>query len=279
MFKEAHQLFVNGFEDQALSRYMFLAILGYEIANFNCAFILEKSKNPIHFKRAAFFYGRSATMGNSIARRKLGDAYSKMGDHISAVAHYVIAAKAESPDPEALFNLGYAYETGIGLKKDLFSALDMYTASLSHGKSGKIAISLAMAKVRAKLFFNKLKEFNSPSKKRHGFKSRKESDKIFLVIATMILTGVIYWYINLFRPQQNRNNNQIRPVERQPSSPVTVNSSRESLEQIGERTELGRSPSMNSDSSSSTTQVEEFKEFHFRRSPVVNNEKENEEVD
>ena len=52
MFKEAHRLFTQGHEDQALSRYIYLAAQGFEVANFNAAFILENSKDPSRFGRA-----------------------------------------------------------------------------------------------------------------------------------------------------------------------------------------------------------------------------------
>lgn len=268
LFKEAHQFFVTGFEDQALSRYIYLAAQGYEIANFNAAFILERTKDRIHLKRAAFFYSRSAIMDHSFARKKLGDVYSKMGDQISAVAHYVVAAKSDNPDPEALFNLGYAYETGIGLKKDLWSALDMYTASLSQGKSGKIAVSLALTKIRVKIFLENLKTLNVPGIKRNVLKSRKETNQIFSMLLTLLLTSVIYWYINYYHPQHQNNNNRALPQRQLHNpEPVRVN-------------DQERPASIHSDSSSSLPQTE-FATFRFRRDPVETDEeqKEIDEVD
>lgn len=272
LFKEAHQLYFNGFEDQALSRYIYLASQGFEVANFNAGFILEQSKDPKHLQRAAFFYHRSAQMENAEARKKVGDAYSKLGDQITAVAHYVISAKADSPDPEALFNLGYAYETGIGLKKDLWSAIDMYTASLSISKSGKIAVSLALAKVRVKLFIEELKNPRvSKSKyRKSSLRSRKESDKVLSMLATLLFIGIIYWYMNYFQPRQNRIQNAQNVGQDIIENQLRRNNS--SSPKINAATTAVKSPSVHSDSSSESLNIETT-EFRFRRSPKNNLEK------
>lgn len=249
--------------DQALSRYIYLASQGFEVANFNSGFILEHTNDPKHLQRAAFFYSRSAQMENAEARKKVGDAYSKSGDAISAVAHYVIAAKADNPDPEALFNLGYAYETGIGLKKDLWSAVDMYTASKSVGKSGKLAVSLALAKVRAKLFIQRLKNlrFSKSKNRKYSFKTRKESDKILSMVSTLILILIIYWYMNYFQPRQDRlrnaqHNNVADQLRR--NNPSTA--------EITAEITTVTSPQIHSDSSIESLNAE-LTEFRFRRSP------------
>lgn len=284
IFQEAQKLYANGYEDQALSRYIYLAAQGYEMANFNAAFILERSKNPIHFKRAAFFYSRSAIMDNLVARRKLGDAFSKMGDQVSAVAHYVIAAKADIPDPEALFNLGYAYETGIGLRKDLWSALDMYTASLAHGKSGKIAVSLALVKVRTKLFFQYLKSIlftkSSSKYKKKPIISRKDSDKFQPMLLTLLLTGIMYWYINYYHPrQQNRrviDNLAVREMETR----VTENNSLTG--QLNESSSPEQSLNGENEimqTSEPPVSQSEFTEFRFRNNRNIFEERENQETE
>lgn len=263
MFKEAHQLYLSGFEDQALSRYIYLAALGFEVANFNAGFILEHSKDPKHFQRAAFFYRRSAQMDNAEARKKVGDAFYKLGDEISAVAHYIVAAKAENPDPEAMFNLGYAYETGIGLKKDLWSAMDLYAASLSRGKSGRIAVRLALAKVKAKLILEKLKNTRRSKYRKSPMKPKKESDKVITMFITLLFIGVIYWYMNYFQPRQERvriARNHVQNNVRHDSNTPELNNERVVI------SETVISPSIHSDSSNENSTVE-LTEFRFRRTP------------
>ena len=269
MFREAHKLYVDGHEDQALSRYIYLAALGFEVANFNAAFILEKAKDLKHLKRATFFYSRSGKMDNSEARRKVGDAFYKVGDPISAVAHYILASKLSNPDPEALFNLGYAYESGIGLRKDLWSALDMYTACLSQGKSGKIAVGLAMTKVHFKIFLNTLLTLNSQKPRQSTLKSKsksqKESDKLLSMIATLIITSLIYFYVNIFLPRQQRRTMEARNRVDDSASPETQASS--------------STLSVNSDSDSSSEA--EFVAFRFQKCEESENIEANEsdEVD
>lgn len=216
MFKEAHRLFTHGHEDQALSRYIYLAAQGFEVANFNAAFILENSKDPKNFERVLFFYTRSAKFDNPEARKKVGDAYYKIGDVVAAVAHYIEASRLESPDPEALFNLGYAYENGIGLKKDLWSALDMYASSLARGKSGKLAVSLAITKVRFKIFLQRLNNLKASSQnynlkgKKLSIKSRRDFENFKTLFLTIFLSSFIYFYFNHYLPrqQQQRQNNE-----------------------------------------------------------------------
>ncbi len=66
------------------------------------------------------YYNRSANQGNSDGRRKVGDFfYYGRGvgeaDAVSAAAHYRIAVISKPADSEALYNLGYMYEYGIGI--------------------------------------------------------------------------------------------------------------------------------------------------------------------
>lgn len=265
-------MYAKGFEDQALSRYMFLAAQGYETANYNAAFILEKTHDPKHLKRAALYYSRSAALGNQIARRKIGDYYYKSGDHVSAAAHYLIAVKDNNPDAESLFNLGYAYETGQGVVQDLWSAYDMYRASLAVSKSGRIAINLALFKLKAKIMYKNFqagKGLNFWTKKPQvGIKSRKNSDKTMSMVLTLMLTVIIYFYINYYHPRQN-------PIRRQPNNnseghqvEVRLNDSLESL-----ANDATNSPYIHSDSSSSEKTVE----FRFRSSANSLNNRNDEE--
>jgi hypothetical protein len=194
-----------------LSRYIILASQGYEIANYNAAFILERTKELKHLKRATFYYYRSAIMNNSASRKKVGDAYFRLGDHVAAVAHYVLSARSDKPDPEALFNLGLAYETGVGLNLDLWSAMDMYSVSLSHGKSGKLAISIVMIRLRVKIFVQSIRKYFNPSfskYERKNIKARKEADKTLTMLTTLVLICIIFWYFNYrIRPEARALNN------------------------------------------------------------------------
>ena len=48
MIMDAHRLYKDGQPDAALVKYMFLAELGYEVAQSNVAFILDRGQWPNH---------------------------------------------------------------------------------------------------------------------------------------------------------------------------------------------------------------------------------------
>ena len=71
-------------------------------------------------KRALLHWQRSANQGYGLARVKLGD-YHYYGwgtpvDYEMAATHYKIAAEQQH-SAQAMFNLGYMHEQGLGIKK------------------------------------------------------------------------------------------------------------------------------------------------------------------
>lgn len=198
----AHNYYTRGLHDQALSLYMYLSAQGFEVANYNAAFILEQSDDKLkHQNRALLYYHRSALLDNSASRKKVGDSYYLRGDVVAAVAHYVVASRAQPPSAESLFNLGYAYENGKGLKKNYFYALDMYNKALKSEKSAKIAVNLAIAKLKIKMIFDPLNY--------RGFDKMdtKDTKQHFLMLLTLIISALIYWYMNYFHSIERRNRN------------------------------------------------------------------------
>ena len=71
------------------------------------------------YRRAIVYWERSATQGYHLARVKLGDYhYYGVGtevDYEMAVNSYRQAEAAHSP--QALFNLGYMHQRGLGVKQ------------------------------------------------------------------------------------------------------------------------------------------------------------------
>lgn len=213
--REAYRMYLEGKIDQALSRYIYLAAQGFEIANYNAAFILERSDPPKHTQRSLFFYSRAALLDNAYARKKIADAFFKAGDLVAAASYYYSAAKSVPPSAEALFNLAYLFEHGIGLKRDLYSAIDMYNAALLSEKSAYIAVRLSVSRCRLKLFLKSFSNIfrtepavNSTKAKPSGLPSDK--DKLWTMFWTLILTCFIYWYMNYY---------QNRPVAQAPPPP------------------------------------------------------------
>lgn len=84
MFTEAFYLYKQGHIEQAFMMYLYLAELGYEIAQSNVAYIIDQMSFDIsniyrtekeRYKRALIYLNRAATQGFHYARVKLGDYY------------------------------------------------------------------------------------------------------------------------------------------------------------------------------------------------------------
>lgn len=100
-FMDAFSKFQAGAMDEAAIRYLFLAELGYEVAQTNFAFILDQSEGNQHlfspdqtYRRALIYWQRAANQEYPLARIKLGD-YSYYGlgtgiDFAAAANHYKV---------------------------------------------------------------------------------------------------------------------------------------------------------------------------------------------
>merc|ERR1719223_1787573 len=131
----AHSLYHKGEIDAALVKYMTLAELGYEVAQSNAAFIFDREDTQFirelssRYERAFVNWRRAATQGFGGARLKLGDYYyygqGTEEDPNEAAEQYQLASDAET-NAQALFNLGYMHEVGIGRQQDMHLAKRYY---------------------------------------------------------------------------------------------------------------------------------------------------------
>jgi SEL1 protein len=83
-------------------------------------------------KRALLHWQRSANQGYGLARVKLGD-YHYYGwgtpvDYEMAATHYKIAAEQQH-SAQAMFNLGYMHEQGLGIKKVVCRSFDRWRSN------------------------------------------------------------------------------------------------------------------------------------------------------
>ena len=113
--------------DEAAIRYLFLAEVGYEAAQTNFAYILDERESNLQlfngeqtYRRALMYWQRSADQEYPLARVKLGD-YSYYGlgtdiDYMAAANHYKLAANSYQ-NAQALFNLAYMHEQGLGVTR------------------------------------------------------------------------------------------------------------------------------------------------------------------
>ena len=72
------------------------------------------------YQRALLHWGRAASQGSTIARLKMGDyhyyGYGTKVDYESAAGQYRLASEQQH-NAQAMFNLGYMHEQGLGLKQ------------------------------------------------------------------------------------------------------------------------------------------------------------------
>ncbi|XP_045113091.1 protein sel-1 homolog 1-like isoform X1 [Portunus trituberculatus] len=165
---EAHSAYRTGHHTQALITYMLLAELGYEVAQSNAAFILDRHETHLFrqggegFSRALMYWGRAASQGYAVARVKLGDyhyyGYGTSVDYETAAAHYRLASEQQH-NAQAMFNLGYMHEQGLGLKQDMHLAKRFYDMAAEANVDAQIPVALALAKLAFLFSFKYLEDF------------------------------------------------------------------------------------------------------------------------
>jgi len=155
LMMEAHTDYRNGLTDAALLKYLLLAELGYEVAQSNAAFILDRKDSEVYnleemWKRALVYWSRAAAQGYSMARVRLGDYYyygwGTTIDYETAASHYRIASEQQN-NAQAMFNLGYMHELGLGMKQDIHLAKRFYDMAADTSVDAKVPVYLALTKL------------------------------------------------------------------------------------------------------------------------------------
>lgn len=152
---QAHLDYKEGNLKEALVKYTFLGELGYEVAQSNAAFILDRGESEIFprnetFVRALMYWNRAAGQGYSIARVKLGDyhyyGYGTAVDYETAATHYRIASEQQR-NAQAMFNLAYMHEQGLGMKQDIHLAKRYYDMAADTSADAQVPVALALTKL------------------------------------------------------------------------------------------------------------------------------------
>ncbi|GMT09519.1 hypothetical protein PFISCL1PPCAC_816 [Pristionchus fissidentatus] len=155
--------------NEAAMKYLFMAELGYEQAQTNFAYILDKDEARSLFpelrsevlSRALHAWKRAAGQEYPMARVKLGDYYyyglGTEPDYAEAAHHYKIAADRHLT-AQAMFNLGYMHENGEGIAQDLYLAKRYYDSAIEHSPDAVVPASLALAKLAVVFVLSKMKE-------------------------------------------------------------------------------------------------------------------------
>jgi len=152
---EAYADYRDGNVNVALIKYMLLGDLGYEVAQSNAAFILDRKESDLFnvnetMVRALQYLGRAAAQGYAPARVRLGD-YFYYGwgtdvDFTTAAVHYRIASD-QLHSAQAMFNLGFMHEQGLGMKQDIHLAKRFYDMASEASADAKVPVALALAKL------------------------------------------------------------------------------------------------------------------------------------
>ncbi|EPS72120.1 hypothetical protein M569_02635, partial [Genlisea aurea] len=151
--------YLKGDIGKSLLLYSRMAELGYEVAQSNAAWILDKygeqsmcigeserCTDAERHQRAHSLWWKASEQGNEHAALLIGDAYyygrGTERDYDRAAEAYM-HAKSQS-NAQAMFNLGYMHEHGKGLPLDLHLAKRYYDQALEVDPAAKLPVSLAL---------------------------------------------------------------------------------------------------------------------------------------
>jgi SEL1 protein len=174
-FPEANEAYENGHLETALVRYMMAAEQGFEIGQANVAYLLDQVKPrftlgslvPFVQKKvslasdamlALIYWTRSADQKNVDSMVKMGDYYlSGFGtarDEEKAAACYQAAAETLK-SAQAMWNLGWMHENGIGIEQDFHLAKRHYDLALdTNPREAHLPVVLALYKLRFRSWWN-----------------------------------------------------------------------------------------------------------------------------
>ncbi|KAF2017915.1 HCP-like protein [Aaosphaeria arxii CBS 175.79] len=174
-FPEANDAYAEGDLETALVGYMMAAEQGFEIGQANVAYLLDQAKPrftlnsliPFLQKKATLagdaflaliYWTRSAEQKNIDSMVKLGDYYlnglGTKADAEKAAACYQAAADS-LVSAQAMWNLGWMHENGIGIEQDFHLAKRNYDLALeTNPREAHVPVLLALYKLRFRSWWN-----------------------------------------------------------------------------------------------------------------------------
>ncbi|KAF9592461.1 hypothetical protein IFM89_014951 [Coptis chinensis] len=155
----ALESYLKGEVGKAFVLYSRMAELGYEVAQSNAAWILDKygehsmclgetgfCTDTERHQRVHALWWQASEQGNEHAALLIGDAYyygrGTERDYDRAVEAYVLARFQSNA--QAMFNLGYMHEHGKGLPFDLHLAKRYYDQALENDPAARLPVTLAL---------------------------------------------------------------------------------------------------------------------------------------
>lgn len=183
-FDTANDAYAADDIDTALINYMLAAEQGFESAQANVAYLIDKAlprkflqtigtvlpalttspssltSNP---RLALLYWTRSAKQHNIDSRVKMGDYYlngigmrqNNEPDASAAAACYQAAAEGMQ-SAQAMWNLGWMHENGIGIDQDFHLAKRFYDQALETNREAYLPVKLALLKLRLRSAWNTL---------------------------------------------------------------------------------------------------------------------------
>ncbi|KAM3229674.1 hypothetical protein ACQJBY_060476 [Aegilops geniculata] len=159
MSRWALESYLKGDIGKALLLYSRMADLGYEVAQSNAAWILDRygdehicmgesgfcSDMERHLRAHALWW-QASEQGNEHAALLIGDAYyygRGVGRDYERAAEAYMHAQSQS-NAQAMFNLGYMHEHGHGLPLDLHLAKRYYDQAVEVDSAAKLPVMLAL---------------------------------------------------------------------------------------------------------------------------------------
>jgi len=177
IFHSANEAYEDGDLPMAMLWYMMAAEQGWEIGQSNVAWLLDETRksSPLNnliflIKRKASFFSdatlalvywtRSAKQQNIDSMVKMGDYYlsgigtnGSLPDNEKAAACYQAAAETMQ-SAQAMWNLGWMHENGIGIEQDFHLAKRFYDQALETNKEAYLPVNMALLKLRLRSAWN-----------------------------------------------------------------------------------------------------------------------------
>ncbi|KAI9883466.1 MAG: hypothetical protein M1823_004778 [Watsoniomyces obsoletus] len=170
----ASQAYDDGDIEMAWVLYMMAAEQGYEVGQANVAYLLDEEKSWLPLPRllrprrrrpsllrnpylALMHWTRSARQSNVDSMVKMGDYYLKgvgtEADDKKASSCYQAAADHQQ-SAQALWNMGWMHENGVGVEQDFHLAKRNYDLALETSPEAYLPVLLALLKLRLRSFWN-----------------------------------------------------------------------------------------------------------------------------
>jgi SEL1 protein len=175
-FAEANTAYEQGDYELALIDYMHAAEQGFEKGQANVAYLLDQEKSkwalpawltisaprPALLQNAALaliYWTRSSKQTNIDSMVKMGDYYLQgIGtekDMEKAASCYTAASEFHQ-SAQALYNLGWMHENGVGLDQDFHLAKRYYDQALETNDEAYLPVTLSLFKLRLRSAWNTL---------------------------------------------------------------------------------------------------------------------------